>query len=150
MKNKPREKLLEELMPLMFGMRRLMKAKLMPHVHANPHAWLRLEVLRYIEKAGEPTMREVALHFQIAAPSATTLIEKLVEEGMATRKRGTKDRRIVCIVISAKGRAALEKQRTHADDVVRELMSVLPEPDLERFIEILRKLHSANDLPKCS
>lgn len=139
-----REKLLEELMPLMFGMRRLMRSKLAPDYHADPHAWLRLEVLRYIEDAGEPTMQDIAKNFRIAAPSATSLIAKLVQEGMATRKHGEKDKRIVCVCITRKGRAALLKKQVFARKVVHEIMHDIPESDLEFFISALRRVHAAN------
>jgi len=57
----------------------------------------------------EITIRDIAEWLQIRHHSAVGLVNRLVHQGFAMRKKGKRDRRKVCVRVTAKGRAILQK-----------------------------------------
>ena len=60
----------QELSTLFFEMRQTIRANL-PDGQADPNAWMRCETLRFVSESEGPTMRELAKHLRVTAPSAT-------------------------------------------------------------------------------
>jgi DNA-binding MarR family transcriptional regulator len=133
------EKNFQELTSLFFGMRQAIRANL-PQGQADPNAWMRCEALRFIEESGEPTMREVAKHLRVTAPSATSLVRKLSSLGWIKREPSGPDRRVVRIALTAAGRRELARYRTQAERTMRKVFSKLPERDLSHLRRVLRSL----------
>lgn len=60
-----------------------------------------LLVLR--EKGGEMTIKDLAFALGVSPPSASTMVDRLVEMGMLTREQSHVDRREVCVRLSEMG-----------------------------------------------
>lgn len=53
-------------------------------------------------------MHEMAQQLEISRPSATQLIDRLIHQGFVTRQHDPSDRRVVRVLITAKGRKVLQ------------------------------------------
>ena len=66
-------------------------------------------VLLQLAGDGELSMSEIAEKLSVSKPNVTTLIDKLIEEGLTERLSDKQDRRIVKIKLTKKGAALLKK-----------------------------------------
>lgn len=67
-----------------------------------------LLVLRILQERGEATAKTIAQSVGIAQGTATALIDKLEQRGLAVRKRGETDRRQIWVQPTPAGLAALD------------------------------------------
>ncbi len=105
--------------------------------HTLPLHFAQCEIVAFVSAERYPTMRDVARHFNITAPSATSLVEGLVRGGYLTRTRDARDRRAVHVRLTAAGkRAAVAVQKSRAAvlcDMISGLSSA-DRRDLERIL----------------
>ena len=69
------------------------------------------QVLSLLEERGSMSVSEISEYFDIAKPSITPLVDRLVNAGLVDRVRSTTDRRVVFIVILDEGRERLKTIR---------------------------------------
>ena len=100
---------------------------------------LQLLSLKYIAEK-EPIMRDVAKHFGITPPSATSLINTLSRSGFVSRKESSKDRRIVRIVLTASGKRELEGHQRHMTQEIGGKLKKLTEHERKQLLYILEKI----------
>ena len=96
---------------------------------------LQIQALVFLKKHKNAQMGQIAAQFGIELPSATSLVNKLVNENLATRKNDKKDRRLVCITITSKGEQLLKQARDEKTKRIKENLSHL---SLEDKVELLR------------
>ncbi len=126
---------------LIFKTSRLVRERLRKEKkHPDLFSVLRLEALRYIEEKKSPLMKEVADYFCITPPSATSLINSLVKSGAIKRVRDKKDRRIVHLVITLKGRKKLKKGFGEINNNMKKILAQLKISEQKNLIKILEKL----------
>ena len=78
-----------------------------------PQLW----AMEYLSRQGHAPMNEIARFLAISRPATTGLIERLIGQGLARRESDRRDRRIVRVTITAKGRRIVnniweQKRRT--------------------------------------
>lgn len=135
----------KRLLPLFFAMGRLLKHEMAKDGKGVP-SFLHLETLRFIEEAKRPTMSEIAEYLRVTAPTATTLVNSFVQEGVLTRVEDTTDRRRVRMMLSPAGRALLhtsQKARERAFARVVGSLSVSDQKEMERLLSLITTNHSA-------
>lgn len=130
------------LSTLFFTVRQIIRGKL--PAGSDPHMWFRLEVLRHIDCHEGLTMRDIARFLRITAPSATSLVEHLLDLGLVVRKRGT-DKREVRVSLSKKGHDAVTAYHRHSERVMRAVFSKLSKKDVEDLSRILETLSRSHD-----
>jgi DNA-binding MarR family transcriptional regulator len=81
--------------------------------------WNTLMVIR--EHAGM-TIKEVAEAMQVSPPSASAMVDRLVEMGMAIREQSQKDRREVHVKPTAQGLAGIESMESHLMEALTDLL----------------------------
>ena len=101
---------------------------------------LRMEVLHYVAGKKDPLMKEVADDFYVTSPSATSLINPLVESGMLKRIMDKNDRRVVRLSITLKGRKILKESFSEINSRLRKILVKLNTKEQKDFIKILEKL----------
>jgi len=101
-----------------------------------PLPFSQCEVLRFVAEKETPTMRDVATRFAISAPSATALVEFLVDKGLLKRHTG-KDRRQIKLSLTPKGRSAHAVIQKKREKVIARVLSVLPKKDIADLKRIL-------------
>ncbi|MDR3571489.1 MAG: MarR family transcriptional regulator [Candidatus Pacebacteria bacterium] len=130
----------QELTSLFFETKQTIRANL-PR-RPDPNAWMRCETLRFIDEHEQPTMREIAKHLQVTAPSATSLMRKLFELGWIERTSSGSDKRIVRISLTADGRREVVHYRKQGEKTMKKVFSKLPERDLAHLKRILRTVNT--------
>lgn len=103
---------------------------------------VQFEALICLKHTNNMQMRDIAECFYITMPSATALIDKLIEMKFVTRNNDIKDRRIVKISITKQGEKLLEEAMKQRHDKVNKLLSSLSKKDKEDLLRILQRITS--------
>jgi len=93
-------------------------------------------ILRILERKGPLPVSAIGKQLFIAKQNMTTLIDKLMDEGLVERKNDAADRRIINILITKKGVGFLKVSMVGLKKIVGENLSKLNDEDIE-------SLHSA-------
>jgi DNA-binding MarR family transcriptional regulator len=96
-------------------------------------------ILLYIR--GPRRMSDIAAELDVALPTATSLVDRLVEKHYVVRETLPEDRRVVLCLLSEAG----EQVVRHIWDVARErsaeILRAMEIPKLEMFSEALQAMH---------
>jgi DNA-binding MarR family transcriptional regulator len=87
------------------------------------------------------TMYSIASELQIKLPTASILIARLYDQGMVARVADKKDRRIVMIKITAKGKKVLAQSMESRISRVRYFLNEMSKQDKDALFEILNRLY---------
>jgi DNA-binding MarR family transcriptional regulator len=99
-----------------------------------------LDILRFIVEKKNPTMKDIASHLNITAPSATSMIENLYDRKLVNRKSDPKDRRGVRISPTQKTLKLFSMFKDIKAGVIGELFSSLTSEDKIQLTVILKKI----------
>jgi DNA-binding MarR family transcriptional regulator len=105
-----------------------------------PLSHTQMEATRFVYERRTPSMRDLAVHLHIAAPSATSVVQELVAAGYARRASDPKDRRQVRLAITDKGVSALERTTLRRKAVLKKVLSHLSPRDHQDLQRILLKI----------
>lgn len=89
---------------------------------------------------GKP-MSKVAKRVRITAGSLTTSVNNLVKKGYVVRSRSEKDRRVVYITLTEKGRKAYDHHKQYHEEMTISAAAQLNEEELDVLMEALDKLN---------
>ena len=90
-------------------------------------------MLKVLKKQGELPMSEIGRLVYISKSNMTSLIDKLVEEGLVERLPDKNDRRVINIALTDKGKDLLRNWRKHSNNEIKMNLSTLSDEDLEKF-----------------
>ena len=124
-----------ELASLLFSMSRVMRQG-----GGDPFSQIRLEALAFIESQKDPTMKDIAQYFSIKPPTATSLVNGLVNEKYLARVTDRNDRRIVRITLTAKGKRELSEGHRRKLEKIERKFSPLNAKEREALAKILTKI----------
>jgi DNA-binding MarR family transcriptional regulator len=93
-------------------------------------------ILRILERRGPLPVSAIGKQLFIAKQNMTTLIDRLMNDGLVERKNSASDRRIINVILTEKGGRFLKEKRLGLIKIVRENLSKLSDEDIE-------SLHSA-------
>jgi DNA-binding MarR family transcriptional regulator len=68
-----------------------------------------LRVLQIIAERGQATAKEISVRMRVSQATVTSLVDKLVREGMVLREKSAQDRRQTNIHVTPKGRLTLNE-----------------------------------------
>ena len=97
------------------------------------------EILMYIMHRGEVTMKDIATWLHITPPSASNLIETLVNKKLVTRIQSSKDRRTVHIILNREAHKLISSIHKKKITVFKKMLSKLNKEDQMNLIRILNK-----------
>lgn len=140
--DKKSENLTNQAISLMFSVSRMIKER-RGRESAKCFSRLSLETLRYI-KDHKPLMKEVADYLCIKPPSATAIINNLVEQGLVARAADQEDRRIVRLQITPHGKKRLKDCMEEVAGRMKKILGVLNHKEKEDLIKILEKISTNN------
>lgn len=89
-----------------------------------------------LERRGPLRMSVIAEALQLTAGAVTSASDKLIERGYVMRERDDKDRRVVYLNITEKGRDTMKELRMQGRETMKQVFSHLSENDLRQFIEL--------------
>ncbi len=133
----------EELSTLFFSVRQVVRANL-PEAQSDPNAWLHFETMKFIASSEAPTMREVAAHLRITAPSATSLVNHLVARKFVRQTVCATDKRIKRLSLTTLGKRRLSEHCARSTEALRRVFSRVPHGELEALARALRRVRAVH------
>lgn len=102
-----------------------------------------IAALATVGSHGPITLGDLAAREQVAPPTITKVVEKLMANGLVTRSADTSDRRISRVAITAKGARQLQTYRTRRTEWLADRLRGLDTDERERLaaaVDVLEKL----------
>lgn len=133
---------LSELLRLMEKTKRLL-GKEFKATTETPQALpslLQAETLDFIKNQKPPTMKEIAHHLHVTAPSATTMIDSLVKANMIQRILDPQDRRLVRLQVTEEGESFLTIHYKKLSEKLEKLINILSAEELKTLVNIHKKI----------
>ena len=103
-----------------------------------PHSFY--HILKVLKKRGELPMSEIGRLVYISKSNMTSLIDKLVENGLAERLPDKNDRRVINIALTDKGKELLKDWLKYSNTEIKMNLSTLSNEDLEKFYESIENI----------
>jgi MarR family transcriptional regulator, organic hydroperoxide resistance regulator len=97
-------------------------------------------ILQIIEKKGRVISSELAEEFRVKPSAITAMIDRMIKNDFVTRERDEKDRRVVYIKMTEKGKQSFEKSEKKRIEIIERYMSQLEREELESLVSIYEKL----------
>ena len=98
-------------------------------------------ILNMLEREDALRMTDIAHTLGVTTAAATGIVDRLVKSSYAVRVYDTRDRRIIKIRLSPKGRELvfrINKQKKHN---IIEIFGKIPSEDRDSFLKILMRVH---------
>lgn len=102
-----------------------------------------VKALIHLRQAGPQTMSELASALHISTPSATGIIDQLVERRLVVRRRDQKDRRLVTVGLARPAEPLVDRLIATRRHQIASVMEGLSPEEQRAFLERLSKLASA-------
>lgn len=101
-----------------------------------------LKILKSLSAEGPSPMTKFASEFFLSAPSVTGVIDRLENEGLVARERGSEDRRVVTVRITHKGRERLEAGLKLNKQFMTRALRPLSSHEAKQLVELMAKVAS--------
>lgn len=101
--------------------------------------------LRLLAREGRLKVTDIATCLGVTLSAITGLINRLYKLELVTRIQDERDRRIVWIVLTDKGRDCINLLNEKRGQILSSLLGELPQEDLDKLDEILTKIISQLD-----
>lgn len=85
----------------------------------------------------------LARHLGVSLATLTGIVDRLVSQGLVTRREDAEDRRVRLVELTAEGRSLVERVRDSGLESMRRLLSRLDDETLAAFETVLRRLNDA-------
>ena len=118
--------------------KKLFKHKMLLKQGQMPRSYY--HVLGVLIKNGDLPMSEIGRRVHISKSNMTSLIDKLVEDGLVERLPDEKDRRVINIAITDKGKGLLWNWKKRSNEEIKKSISTLSEEDMEKFYESIENI----------
>lgn len=129
-----------QLVEEIFKFSRFMKGQMCFDTALLRLSMLQLQALVFLKRHDKAQMSEIATNFKIELPSATSLVHKLSTLHLVERQADEKDRRLVRIVLTKKGKALLDQAMKERSKKISNTLSYLSEADRKDLLRIMQKL----------
>lgn len=104
-----------------------------------------LRVLMIVHREPGPTLRALADHLRVAAPTASGLVDRLVRQGYLRREDDPCDRRVVRHQLTDEGLRIITELQREGRALLHAILSRLDDGDLDALIGALQQLSAASD-----
>lgn len=133
-----KDELNDKIIGTMFKVFKAMKDTMSFNSQSSHLTMVQFEALICLKKNKQLHMKDLADHFSITMPTATSLVDKLIATKYATRKNDEKDRRIVKISLSKDGEKILQEAMKQRTNKFNKLLSYLSKDDKVELLRILQ------------
>ena len=121
------------------------KRAMVRDMHACGQSPAQLHVLGLLSEIGPTTVSSVATHLGVTPPSASAIVDRMVEAGLVTRERNEADRRVVTVSLSPSGRDTLGSVVGGRRDMLERVLGQLSDDELTTATTMLARLDEAID-----
>lgn len=101
--------------------------------------WL---LLLHLSRHDGCTHRELAQHMGIEAATLVRLVDHMEQEGLLKRCGSETDRRVKHLQLTASGKKAVERIRSSAADLRKEILSGSSEKDIATALNVLQNIRN--------
>jgi MarR family transcriptional regulator, organic hydroperoxide resistance regulator len=121
----------------------------------SPEAWLdlnltigQLKSLFFIDSEGSTNFRKLANALGVTPPDVTRIVDRLVEQGLVSRRENPDDRRMQLLQPTRKGTSLLARLRQNKTTHLHRILTHLSTEELTTVAEGLRSLVRAAGLQR--
>jgi DNA-binding MarR family transcriptional regulator len=100
-------------------------------------------VMFFIDRAGPMPMTRIAELIGSGLPTATGLVNRMVERGLVRREHDTRDRRVVLVSLTEAGAAEVRELHEARQRRMATAIAQLPGPEQDSLLVGIRSLRSA-------
>jgi DNA-binding MarR family transcriptional regulator len=97
-------------------------------------------ILRILERSGPLPVSAIGKRLIIAKQNMTTLIDRLMNDGLVERRNDARDRRVINIFITEKGIRFLKESMQGLKKIVRANLTELSDEDIESIYTAFRTI----------
>lgn len=109
----------------------------------NAFNFIRFKTLIFVDHHPDSSMRHIAEYLGVTPPSTTSLVNNMVKEGDLKRVLDKKDRRIVRLAITPKGKNNLKNAFKNMAGRIKKALSALNKAEINNLAKIMEKLSRA-------
>ncbi len=106
-----------------------------------------IAALATISKQGPITLGDLAAQEQVAPPTITKVVEKLMTSGLVARTTDASDRRVSRVAVTRKGTKQLDVYRTRRTEWLAERLNSLTDEERQRLDAALGVLETIVEVP---
>jgi DNA-binding MarR family transcriptional regulator len=118
------------------------------HLHSCSQSPAQLHVMGVLHEVGPITVSHLAARLGISPPSASAMVDRMVDGGLVERVRGEDDRRVVTVWLTPAGEAALSAAIGGRRGKLERVLSQLDPTELADTLRVLSRLERAiEELP---
>lgn len=100
-------------------------------------------IILHLFRCTNQRMRDLGDRFQIKLSTLTSMVDKIERAKYVKRENSTKDRRVVYLLLTEKGRRLCEHYYTYLHEISVQMQKLLNEEQLKVFIEGTKKLEES-------
>ncbi|MBU1045066.1 MAG: MarR family transcriptional regulator [Candidatus Omnitrophica bacterium] len=115
------------------------RANALTKAQLNPAQFFVLDI---ISDLGAQKMSQLAKKLTVSLPAVTRIVDKLYGEKMVERIIGEKDRRIIEVKITPKGKKIVNEFRKQRQQALKDIFTKLCEKDRQDYLRILHTLNN--------
>ena len=134
----------EKLLSAIFNIARLIREEIHSNHCLTDFTHGEIEVLKFIGKNKNITMRVISDYLHIKPSSATPIIEHLVKKGSLKRIKDKKDKRTIYIQLTSKGLKTLQNKYKKIKKTLEKIFGKLNNSEKANLINIFNKIHDKN------
>jgi DNA-binding MarR family transcriptional regulator len=121
------------------------QAAMLAHIHSCGQSPAQLHVLGVLREVAPITVSHLATRLGISPPSASAIVDRMVDGGLVARERSEEDRRIVSVSLTAGGEAALNEAIGGRRGWLERVLGRLDPVELGDTVRVLTRLEAALD-----
>jgi len=102
-----------------------------------------LHLLGLLNELGPTTVSHLAALLGTSPPSASAMVDRMVDTGLVVRERNEDDRRVVTVSLSPGGKNALEAALGGRREMLERVLSQLDDEELRTTLRVIDRLEEA-------
>jgi DNA-binding MarR family transcriptional regulator len=118
---------------------------MLAHIHSCGQSPAQLHVLGVLREVAPITVSHLATRLGISPPSASAIVDRMVDGGLVARERSEEDRRIVSVSLTPAGEAALKEAVGGRRGWLERILSRLDPDELRDTVRVMNRLERALD-----
>jgi DNA-binding MarR family transcriptional regulator len=118
-----------------------------------PDAWMELSLtlaqlksLSFISSEGNTNVRKLAAALSVTSANVTGIVDRLVKQGLVTRRENPEDRRMLLLQVTDKGRALITDLRERQTSRLSEILDYMSPDEVSILAQGLSSLLKACEL----
>ena len=100
-------------------------------------------ILMLVRGEGACMMSEIAKALSVTTPAATGIVGRMVRAGFIKRVAGIKDRRVIRIELTKKGRKIVDEIMMRREKMMTEAFRTFSPKEREQYLKLFRKIYAS-------